>query len=112
MLKKKERLNREQFSRSFSLGRRIHSPLFTLVYEPTKKLGVAVVVSKKVARKAVLRNKIKRRVYNSIRVQLQHASRTGTFIFLVKPSVLKHSYQEITAEIQVLFKKTEKIIKK
>ena len=64
MLSKKERLSREDFSRFFSVGKRLRSDSFDLVYTPYDSFHGAVVISKKVAARAVLRNKMRRRAYS------------------------------------------------
>jgi len=81
MLSKKERLTKNDFSRSFSSGKRLHHSLFTLIYSPSPAFHASVVVSKKHAAKAVVRNRVRRRVY---RVLSRLGKGEGTFIVLVK----------------------------
>ncbi len=86
MLQKKERLNREKFNRFFSVGRRVHSPLFTLIYTPHPTFHGAVVVSKKVAKLAVTRNTIRRRIYAMLRTHAIHRQ-GGVYIVVVKKPI-------------------------
>ncbi len=87
MFKKVERLSRSEFSEYFKTGKRHHFPNFTVITKsyPTRK--VSVVVSKKVAKSAVRRNTIKRRVYATLRDELTEKGYQGVFIVIVKPNV-------------------------
>ncbi len=69
MLSKKERLNREDFSRFFSAGKRLKSESFDLIYTPYDSFHGAIVISKKVASRAVVRNKMRRQAYSLLREQ-------------------------------------------
>lgn len=100
MLPKKERLSRQEFNRFFSLGKRTHSPAFQVVYSPFAELHVSVVVPKKIAKSAVKRNKIRRRMYDIVRRYRTEVGVVGVFIFLVKPAVLTLSYQNLREEVQ------------
>ena len=99
MLPKKERLSRVEFNRFFAVGKRLHTPLFTMVYVSFGELHASVVVPKKVSTKAVVRNRIRRRIYDIVR---QHRTQTGVrgvFIFLVKPTALDSSYETLKKEV-------------
>lgn len=100
MLPKKERLSRQEFNRFFSLGKRTHSPAFQVVYSPYAELHVSVVVPKKIAKSAVKRNKIRRRMYDIVRRYRAEVGVVGVFIFLVKPAVLTLSYQKLREEVR------------
>ncbi len=99
MLPKKERLSRAAFSRFFSVGKRHHSPSFTMVYAPLEALHVSVVVSKKVSNRAVVRNKIRRRIYDIVRHYRAETGVRGVFIFLTKKGVENIAYTSLKSEI-------------
>lgn len=99
MLPKKERLSREEFNRFFSMGKRSHSPSFQCIYAPFSSLHASVVVSKKIAGKAVDRNRIRRRIYDIVRHYRSDTQLKGVFIFVAKPDVRKISYQSLKEEI-------------
>jgi len=105
MLPKKERLSRAEFNRFFSMGKRMHSPSVQVVYSPHPELHASVVVSKKVARLAVKRNKIRRRIYDIVRNYRLQNPVTGVFIFLTKPSVNTLTYEALKDEIQTCIQK-------
>jgi ribonuclease P protein component len=76
MLKKSSRLNTEQVKMIMEKGRMAHSPLFTLRFitnpkkidDKNKTIGIrfAAIISKKTAKTAVVRNKMRRRVYGAL----------------------------------------------
>jgi ribonuclease P protein component len=99
MLRKKERLSREAFNRFFSVGKRYHSPSLQLIYSPHDTFHASVVVSKKVARSAVKRNKIRRRIYDIVRNYKQSNNETGVFIIITKPNVATYSYAVLKEEV-------------
>ncbi|MCA9363622.1 ribonuclease P protein component [Candidatus Kaiserbacteria bacterium] len=99
MVRKKERLSTKEFSRFFSLGKRLHSPSLTLVYTKAIGLSVAVVVSKKVARSAVMRNHLRRRLYSLIQT---FQPTGGVYIVIAKPQSATHTFLELASEVQQL----------
>lgn len=99
MLPKKERLSRLEFNRFFSVGKRYHSPLFTVIYVPFPTLHVSVVVSKKISNRAVVRNKIRRRIYDIVRHYRTENKLRGVFIFLTKKSVEDVLYASLKSEV-------------
>jgi ribonuclease P protein component len=87
MLAKRERLSREQFQSFFKSGRRRHCDMATVVYTPYPTFHGSVVVSKKVAKKAVDRNRIRRQVYAQLYL-LKKQEHPGVFVVLVKPGFM------------------------
>ena len=102
MLSKKERLNRATFNRFFASGKRIQGTYIQLIYTKYPSLHASVVVSKKVAKKAVERNKIRRRIYAIVRTILQKERKKGVYICIVKPSAYTTSFQELKDDIKAL----------
>jgi len=92
MFTKKERLTSKDFSRFFSSGKRFHSTFFTVVYTPYPTTHVSVVVPKKVARRAVQRNSLRRQVYDILRRYLKSDNKTGIFIVLMKKPSIEVEY--------------------
>lgn len=99
MLKKKERLTRTAFDRSFSIGKRIHSPFFQIIYSPGTSFHGSVVVPKKVYKRAVDRNKIRRQLYACIYQFHKKYPNTNTYIVIVKAGVKTATYAEIIASL-------------
>jgi ribonuclease P protein component len=86
MLKKSHRLTRKEFDTAFKMGKRFHFPHMTVVFFPSEDFHASVVVGKKVAKTAVRRNTLRRRVYDRVRRSMQKQGIKGTFLFLLKPS--------------------------
>ncbi len=92
MLPKNTRFDRTSFARTLRAGRRIHTPLLSLVHVTTPDFRVAAVVSKKVAKRAVVRNQLRRRLYVAItRLAPPH----GHYILIAKPGATELSYTEL-----------------
>ncbi len=98
-MRKKERLSRAEFNRFFSVGKRQNSPYFQLVYTPHNELHASVVVSKKVEKTAVKRNKLRRRVYDIVRIYTHGRSVVGVFILIAKPGARVLTFPAIKADI-------------
>lgn len=96
MLPQEERLTREQFDQVFKHGIRVHSPSMLFVYAPGDMRHGAVVVSKKVAKSAVVRNRLRRQVYAALRTV---GPALGTSIVLLK-SAPKRSFAELLVELE------------
>lgn len=69
----------------YQKGKTIRSPRMSLVFAENNRgfTRVAVVVSKKVEKTAVGRNRIRRRIYEALRVNLDHLPRKQDYIFVV-----------------------------
>jgi len=110
MLAKAQRLTTKQFDQYFAAGKRFHFPHCTIIHTPLPTLHGSVVVGKKVSKKAVTRNTIRRRVYAQLRLVCQKHQQTGVFIVLIKPSYTqltrKTSLAEINSYIAQVCKKT------
>ena len=92
----------------------IRTPKFSLVFAPNQrgKQRFAVVISKKVIKSAVCRNRVRRRVYEAIRMNLAEISESYDYIFIVFSKDLKT--MEFTELEKLVLKLTEqaKITKK
>lgn len=95
MLKKKERLTKKEFDRFFSSGRRLHNNLFTLIHASQSGFNGAVVVGKKVFKRAVDRNRLRRRLYNILYRLSREQNLTGVYIILTKPACREASFDHL-----------------
>jgi len=86
------------------LGKRYNSNIAQLIYTPHPTKHVSAVVSKKIERKAVDRNKLRRRVYNITRNEVEK----GVYIFILKKTASETSYKNLKEEIIKLISKTTK----
>ena len=116
MFSKKNRLRKERdIKRVFSKGKHFGSSLFSLLYLENGKnhTRVTVVVSKKYDKRAVYRNKLKRKFREAAYHLILSLKVSADIIILPKSVSEKSSFQEVQGELEGILKKTEKrIVKK
>jgi ribonuclease P protein component len=100
MLKKSERVSRKEFMAHYHQGKKLHSTNLSVAISPTPTFHGSVVVSKKVAKLAVERNSMRRRIYGELR-QLR-VVRPATYIVMVRPEYVKLTKREAKAELESL----------
>lgn len=108
MLPKQHRLIRNDFDLVFKKGRRIRGKAFSLVIIPSEDKSepskIGIVVTKKVCKKAVDRNKLKRQIRNTItRYILKTLPFGQKIVVMAFPVPTPRKYQEIKEEITKLF---------
>lgn len=106
MLPRTKRLTRAEFTHFFKMGKRLHSPSLTMVYAPHTRFQASAVISKKIAKTAVLRNKFRRRVYDVFERKVRDGLTSGVFICIAKVGVQTRTYDELRAELHDLIHKT------
>lgn len=98
MLPATRRLPRAQFTTHVTTGRRYHSPHLTISYTPTTTPAqAAVVVSKKVAKSAVARNRLRRRLYAALASSPVYQG-TGVYVIMAKAGAATSSRLAIRTE--------------
>ena len=102
---KKYRLTGEELSHLS--GKRMHGKFFSLLISPISgdHAKCAVVVSKKVAMKAVDRNKIKRRVRNILSKHIPRTKNSVALVFSAKRETKGVAFAELSRDIEALFSK-------
>jgi ribonuclease P protein component len=103
MLKRIERIRRAGFKK-IAEGRATHTPLFTLRMLPSDAghRQFSVVVSKKVAKTAVARNALRRKVYAA----LQECGPANVHaIVYMKPDSMNATFEQIHVALQSLLNK-------
>lgn len=108
MLKKENRLRKtKEVTAALGRGRSFHSPLFVVKFVATSgHMRATVVVSTKVSKKAVARNRLKRLVREVLRLS-QDNLRLGDYVVIVKPVAGKTDEQQIRPELVGLLQKTK-----
>ncbi len=113
MLPKKYRLSKTaEVSKTTAKGRTFFSQSFLIKYLVDKELTephITVIVSNKIAKSAVSRNKIKRAIRFAVE-QVLDQIRPANYAILVKKAVLNQSVVELKQEVLEALKKS-KIIK-
>ena len=93
----------------YSKGSAVRSPALTIKYvknDRRKNSRAAVVVSKKVLKSAIGRNRIRRRLYEYIRLSFPNLSNTYDFVFIVtSPDLQTMPHNELTQLIDQLMDK-------
>ncbi|MCW1949612.1 MAG: ribonuclease P protein component [Candidatus Shapirobacteria bacterium] len=103
MLKKVNRLAKSKdIQKAFARGRTFFNPLFTLKAVPSaEEKRFTVVVSTKVYKNAVDRNRLKRLIREHIRLNLKHF-RLGNYVVVAKPSVAKNKEKTVMDSIALI----------
>ena len=107
MLSKKYRFHsRGGVKYTYAHGKTIRTPKLSLVYNDNSR-GMerfAVVVSKKVEKTAVKRNRIRRRVYEAIRTEFENAPKKRDNIFVVySKDISTMDFTELRSLVRSLF---------
>lgn len=88
-------------------GKIVRSRFFVCKYSFNARRAeprVAVVISKKIIKSAVKRNRIRRRLYEAIRVELPKLNKQSDIVFIVvSVEVLTAEYGDITSAVQQAF---------
>jgi ribonuclease P protein component len=114
MIPKANRINRENFEKVMKKGGFLNSSLFSLRFlkNPEKTTHLSVVVAKKVAKTAVLRNKVRRRGYSILRKLLKEsknplAGQAYFIILFAKKGAEVSTFLDTSADIQKLLEKAK-----
>lgn len=106
MLKKKERLTKKEFDRFFASGTRKHGQLFTLIWSPLPDFHGAVVVGKKVYKRAFDRNRLRRQLYSILYRLSRDQGFTGVYIILTKPAAAVADFAELKSSLEKIIPKS------
>ena len=107
MLKRENRIRlKREFAEVKNKGRILYSPLFGfLTYKENddqKKIGF--IVSKKISKRAVDRNRIRRILSEIVRKKLERFENGTRIIFLTKKEILGKKYDEVEKEVEKFIK--------
>ena len=105
--------NRQDYRAVYDQGIRRYSPHLTLVAlfsqaqvnlvsNPETMIGISI--SKKVSKKAVVRNRIKRQIKGAIRAMLTEIAPGWKIIIVVKPKAVECKYEHYLRELEELLK--------
>jgi len=105
MLAKKARLSRKEFDHFFAVGKRLHSPLFQVIYKESAASHGSAVVGKKVAKRAVDRNTLRRRMYGILYPYLKSAQTPRTVIVIAKAGARTLARKQFALELKSLLER-------
>lgn len=114
MLPKANRLTKKKdFERIFKEGRGLKEDFLLLKFLPnnldTNRFGF--VIGQRISKKAVIRNRIKRRLRELVRLELPIMKKGNDIVLLARPGLETKSSWEIKETLNKLFKKARLIIK-
>lgn len=109
MLRKENRLTKKvDFKRVLKEGKMVQGRIFSLSFlkssenfEP--KFGI--IVSNRVSKRSVVRNKIKRLLREALRLNLIGIPKGGMFVFLAKKNAVDASGKVVLEDLKTVFKK-------
>lgn len=109
MLARKNRINKKLFTEIIKVGKSFYSDNFSLKTRsmPADYSAFAFVVSSKVSKKAVERNKLKRRARHIVRKMMPEIKKGLAVIIFSKPGSGKLKFPELEEEIKTIFKKAK-----
>ncbi len=108
--------DRKDYRAVYEQGIRRYSPHLTLIALPPKEnKDIALIpattfgisISKKVSKKAVVRNRIKRQIKGVIRSYLQSVDPGWKVVIVVKPKAIECKYEHFLRELEELLKQTK-----
>ena len=106
MLKKINRIGqKKEFLEVKNKGKMLNSPLFGAIFliGETEDIKFGFVISKKISKRAVDRNKIKRRLMEVLGRNVEKFDEGKRIVFLAKKEVLEIKPKEIEVELKKIF---------
>ena len=105
--------DRQDYRAVYEGGIRCYSPYLTLialrvkgtVSPPETKVGISI--GKKVSKKAVIRNRIKRQLKSVVRANLPWIEPGWKIVIVVKPKAIKCKYEHFLRELEELLKQAK-----
>ena len=108
--------NRQDYRAVYAQGIRRYSPHLTLIALKERHLDLefplpptrfGISIGKKVSKKAVVRNRIKRQLKGVIRTCLQGIEPGWKVVIVVKPKAIECKYEHFLRELEELLKQTK-----
>ena len=97
MLPKSLRLSRQDFLAVKSGGKSLSLPHFSVLYSPHTPNRVAIVTSTKLSKSAVVRNRLRRQIYDAL--STRHLALSTDLIIYPKPTMLKLTHDQISTAL-------------
>ena len=110
MLPKANRLTKETDFKKIAKGAKpIHSKFFLLkkLSTPEKLVKFGIVISSKISKKAVVRNKIRRQIREVLKENLADIKTGQKVMIVVKDTALNKDFKEIKQDLENLLIKTK-----
>ncbi|MEK7227945.1 MAG: ribonuclease P protein component [Patescibacteria group bacterium] len=110
MLPSKKRLSRHEFTKFLAQGgsKTVFNSLGTLKFKEAETNQVSVVISLKVEKRSVYRNKLRRRLYSIFAEYFRKDPETKHLILYVSKQAVNIKYQDLKIQLDELFRKITK----
>lgn len=107
MLRRSHRLSTKQFDEVIKSGKAVHSAFFLArtLPSPDGVVRIAAVTPVKIAKKAVIRNRTRRRIYEAVQPILETVKEPVLAIILAKSGALTAPSDALTVDLKALFVK-------
>ena len=106
MLPNSQRLTTKQFEEVLKKGRVVHNPLFWLrILSVQGGTKVSVICPQKIAKSAVERNEVRRKIYNQMRLLVNQLTMNSQCILCPKEAINKINDQQLADSIKDIFVK-------
>ena len=104
--------DRKDYRTVYDRGIRRYSPHLTLIALKSNSLGdrqtkFGISISKKVSKKAVIRNRIKRQIKGVIRERIKAIAPSWKIVIVVKPKAIECKYEHFLRELEELLKQAK-----
>ena len=103
MLPSSQRLATKQLEEVLKKGKVIHSSFFWLKFIYAKNKHISVITPQKIIKSAVMRNNIRRKVYNAIKLFINDVKQDLHVVVCVKEPVIKAETTQIQEKAKEIF---------
>jgi len=107
VLPRKFRISRKEFSLVKKEGQRVSGPFFALLLKKGEGVKVGFIISKKIDKRATVRNKIKRRLSQALLPFLPKIRPKTHIVFLAKKVLGEKNFLEIEREVKRMLTKAK-----
>lgn len=103
MLPSSQRLATKQLEEVLKKGKVVHSSFFWLKFIYTKNKRISVITPQKIIKSAVMRNNIRRKVYNAVKLFINEVKQDLHVVICVKEPVIKAETIQIQEKTKEIF---------
>ena len=106
---KKYRLKEKEFEEALKKGKGFREDFLVLKTRKNdlSKIRVGLLVSKKISKKAVQRNKVRRRLKELVKLKLEKLKEGQDIIFIALPGLEKKNFQQMENTVDKIFLKAK-----
>lgn len=102
MLKKVNRISKtRELQKVYRIGKTMHTPALVIKFVKDGKIRTGFVVSKKISKKAVERNRIKRALREKMRLALPYLA-IGDYMLVAKPAAASYKGKELGDQLEAV----------